>query len=48
MLYFKTREALWSASVQDLQKVGISEKIALRVYAYLHGLELETEQEDFS
>ncbi|MDE6657559.1 MAG: excinuclease ABC subunit UvrC, partial [Oscillospiraceae bacterium] len=46
MLYFKTRNALLSASVQDLQKAGISEKTALHVYNYLH--ELEIEQEDFS
>ncbi|MDE6777163.1 MAG: excinuclease ABC subunit UvrC, partial [Oscillospiraceae bacterium] len=39
MLYFKTRTAILSANIQELQKAGISEKTALRVYAYLHGLE---------
>ena len=39
MLYFKTKTAILSATIQELQKAGISEKTALRVYAYLHGLE---------
>lgn len=41
MRYFKTRDALWSASVQELHRAGIPEKTALHLYAYLHGTEQE-------
>ena len=37
MLYFKTRDSLWSADVPELQKAGISQKTAENLYAYLHG-----------
>ncbi|MDE6087376.1 MAG: excinuclease ABC subunit UvrC, partial [Oscillospiraceae bacterium] len=41
MLYFKTRDALWNANLQELQKAGISEKTARALYAYLHPAEQE-------
>lgn len=44
MLYFKTKNAIFSASVQELQRAGIPEQTALYLYYYLHGLELEQEE----
>ena len=41
MLYFKTRDALWNADLHELQKAGISEKTASKLYAYLHPAEQE-------
>ena len=41
MLYFKTRDALWHADLQELQKAGISEKTAQALYMYLHPAEQE-------
>ncbi|MDE5885401.1 MAG: excinuclease ABC subunit UvrC [Oscillospiraceae bacterium] len=41
MLYFKTRDALWNADLQELQKAGISEKTAQALYAYLHPAQQE-------
>ena len=37
MLYFKTKDAIFQASETDLQKAGISAKIAGNLYQYLHG-----------
>ncbi|MEE5991661.1 MAG: excinuclease ABC subunit UvrC [Oscillospiraceae bacterium] len=37
MLYFKTKDAIFQASETDLQKAGISAKIAKKLYQYLHG-----------
>ncbi|MDE6730689.1 MAG: excinuclease ABC subunit UvrC [Oscillospiraceae bacterium] len=45
MLYFKTRDALWNADLQELQKAGISEKTAQALYVYLHPAEQAKMQE---
>ena len=37
MLYFKTKDAIFQASETELQKAGISAKIAGKLYQYLHG-----------
>ena len=37
MLYFKTKDAIFQASEMDLQKAGISAKIAGKLFQYLHG-----------
>ncbi|MCR5718259.1 MAG: excinuclease ABC subunit UvrC [Oscillospiraceae bacterium] len=37
MLHFKTRDALLAAAPEELHAAGISEKIAARLYAFLHG-----------
>lgn len=39
MLYFKTRDTLWSADIAELQEAGISQKTAENLYFYLHGEE---------
>ncbi len=37
MLHFKTKDALQGASVEELHGAGVSEKVAQRLYDYLHG-----------
>ncbi len=37
MLHFKTKDAIWNASCEELKAAGISQKTADRLYAYLHG-----------
>lgn len=39
MLHFKTKEALQSASCEELRSAGISQKTAQNLYTYLHGEE---------
>ena len=39
MLHFKTKDALQSASAEELHAAGVSQKVAQRLYAHLHGTE---------
>lgn len=41
MLHFKTRDALLAATREELHSAGISDRIAGRLYAFLHGTQEE-------